>query len=138
MSPVEAYSRLSHPSLPVLKKLCPQFSDVSSVDCDSCHFAKLHRCPLSPRVNKRAKFAFQLVHFNVWGPCLVLSKTELRYFVTFVDDFIRMTLIYFMKNRSKVFSHFCTFCAEIKTQFNVVYYKVIMLKNIWQLHFSII
>jgi len=24
-----------------------------------------------------------------------------------------------MKNRSELFSHFCAFCAEIKTQFNV-------------------
>ena len=24
-----------------------------------------------------------------------------------------------MKNRSEVFAHFCAFCAEIKTQFNV-------------------
>ena len=30
-----------------------------------------------------------------------------------------MTWIYFMKNRSEVFSHFCAFYAEIKTQFNV-------------------
>ncbi|CAH9055335.1 unnamed protein product [Cuscuta epithymum] len=30
-----------------------------------------------------------------------------------------MTWIYFMKRRSELFSHFCAFCAEIKTQFNV-------------------
>ena len=29
-----------------------------------------------------------------------------------------MTCIYFMKSRSKVFTHFRAFCAEIKTQFN--------------------
>ncbi|KAK2998527.1 hypothetical protein RJ639_023483 [Escallonia herrerae] len=32
VSPFEAHCRLGHPSLPVLKKLCPQFHDVSSVD----------------------------------------------------------------------------------------------------------
>lgn len=30
-------------------------------------------------------------------------------------DFSRMTWIYIMKNRSKVFSHFCAFSAEVKT-----------------------
>ncbi|KAK2992477.1 hypothetical protein RJ640_011616 [Escallonia rubra] len=32
VSPFEAHCRLGHPSLPVLKKLCPQFHDISSVD----------------------------------------------------------------------------------------------------------
>ncbi|KAK3025978.1 hypothetical protein RJ639_040952 [Escallonia herrerae] len=119
VSPFEAHCRLGHPSLPVLKKLCPQFHDISSVDCESCHFAKHHRSSLSPRVNKRVESAFELVHSDVWGPCPVLSKSGFRYFVTFVDDFSRMTWIYFMKNRSEVFAHFSAFCAEIKTQFNV-------------------
>ncbi|KAK3037684.1 hypothetical protein RJ639_030628 [Escallonia herrerae] len=35
VSPFEAHCRLGHPSLPVLKKLCPQFHDVSSMDCES-------------------------------------------------------------------------------------------------------
>ncbi|KAK3008087.1 hypothetical protein RJ639_013614 [Escallonia herrerae] len=90
-----------------------------ALNCESCHFAKHHRSSLSPRVNKRVESAFELVHSDVWGPCPVLSKSGFRYFVTFVDDFSRMTWIYFMKNRSEVFAHFSAFCAEIKTQFNV-------------------
>ncbi|KAK2973938.1 hypothetical protein RJ640_001406 [Escallonia rubra] len=119
VSPFEAHCRLGHPSLPVLKKLCPQFHDISSVDCESCHFAKHHRSSLSPRVNKRVESAFELVHSDVWGSCPVLSKSGFIYFVTFVDDFSRMIGIYFMKNRSEVFAHFSAFCAEINTQFNV-------------------
>lgn len=114
----EAHCRLGHPSLPVLKKLCPQFHNKPSIDCESCHFAKHYRSSLSPRNNKRADFAFQLVHSDVWRPCLIVSKAGFRYFVTFVDDFSRMTWIYFMKNRFEVFSHFSNFCVEIKTQFN--------------------
>ncbi|KAK3034070.1 hypothetical protein RJ639_034295 [Escallonia herrerae] len=67
VSPFEAHCRLGHPSLPVLKKLCPQFHDISSVDCESCHFTKHHRSSLSPRVNKRVESAFELVHSDVWG-----------------------------------------------------------------------
>ncbi|RVW87252.1 Retrovirus-related Pol polyprotein from transposon RE1 [Vitis vinifera] len=118
-SPVEAHCRLGHPSLPVLKKLCPQFDTLPSLDCESCHFAKHHRSSLGPRLNKRAESLFELVHSDVWGPCPVTSQTGFRYFVTFVDDFSRMTWIYFMKNRSEVFSHFCVFSAKIKTQYDV-------------------
>ncbi|RVW59765.1 hypothetical protein CK203_096356 [Vitis vinifera] len=74
-SPVEAHCRLGHPSLPVLKKLCPQFDTLPSLDCESCHFAKHHRSSLGPRLNKRAESLFELVHSDVWGPCPVTSQT---------------------------------------------------------------
>nr|GEU50354.1 polyprotein, putative [Tanacetum cinerariifolium] len=48
-SPFEAHCRLGHPSL------------------QSVH--------LSPRANKRAASPFELVHSDVWGPCLVTSKS---------------------------------------------------------------
>ena len=85
-TPFETYCRLGHPSLPLLKKLCPQFSNLSSLDCESCQFAKYHRLSSRPRVNKRASPPFELVHSDVWGPCQVLSPTEFRYFATFVDN----------------------------------------------------
>ena len=55
----------------------------------------------------------------MWGPCPVTSKSGFKYFVTFVDDYSRVTWLYLMKNRSEVFTHFCSFVAEIKTQFHV-------------------
>ena len=54
----------------------------------------------------------------MWGPCLVVSLTGFRYFITFVDDYSRTTWLYLMKSRSELFSHF-SFCAEIHTQFHV-------------------
>ena len=41
-----------------------------------------------------------------------------RYFVTFVNDYLRTPWLYLMKNHSELFSHFCAFCAEIHTQFH--------------------
>ena len=48
-----------------------------------------------------------------------MSPTEFKYFVTFIDDFSRVTWLYLMKNRSELFSHFSAFCAEIQTQFHI-------------------
>ena len=64
---------------------------------------------LSPRVNERASAPFELVHYDVWDPCQVLSLTEFKYFVTFMDDFSRVTWLYLMKSRSELFSHFSAF-----------------------------
>ncbi|CAM8999069.1 unnamed protein product [Rhodiola kirilowii] len=118
-APIDAHCWMGHPSLSVLRKLCPRFSSLSSLDCDSCRFAKHHRLSSSPRVNNRASTPFELVHSDVWGPCPVPSVPGFWYFVTFVDDFSHMTWIYFMKNRYELLQHFSSFCAEIQTQFGV-------------------
>ena len=74
---------------------------------------------LSPRVNKRASTSFESVHSNVRGPCSILSLTRFKYFVTFVDDFSRVTWFYLIKSHSELFPHFSAFCAEIQKQFHV-------------------
>ena len=87
----ELHCHMGHPSLPLLKKLYLQFSNLSSLNCELCKYVKLHRVHLSPIVNKRAFAPFKLVHFDVCGPCPILSLTRFKYFVTFVDDFCRVT-----------------------------------------------
>ena len=103
-----------------MKKLFPQFSSLSSLNCESFQYAKLHRMHLSPRVNKRASAPFELIHSNVLGPCLVMSPTSFKYFITFVDDFSRVTWLYLMKSCSELCFHFTAFCAKIQTQFHVL------------------
>ena len=117
--PFETHCRLGHPSLLLIKKLCPQFLSQPSLDCESCQFAKHHHLSYSPRVNKQASAPFELVYSDVWGPCPVVSPTRFRYFVTFVDDYSQTTWLYLMKNRSELFSHFRAFCVEIHIQFHV-------------------
>ena len=78
-NPLEVHCRLDHPSLSLLKKLFPQFPSLSSLNCESCQYAKLCPMHLSPKVNKRA---FELVYSNVWGPSPVMSPTKFKYFVT--------------------------------------------------------
>jgi hypothetical protein len=50
---------------------------------------------------------------------LVQYKPGFRYFVTFIDDYSRVTWLYLMRHRSELLSIFSAFYAEIKTQFNV-------------------
>ena len=51
-TPFETLCRLGHPFFPLLMKLCPQFSSLSSLDCESCQFAKHRHLSSRPRVNK--------------------------------------------------------------------------------------
>ena len=111
----------------------PPFQKLSHLNYESCQFAKHHRSSYVPRVNKQAATPFELIHSDVWGPSLVLSKFEFRYFVTFIDDYSRVTWLHLMRKRSELLSIFSAFCAEKKLNlmFLCAFYKVIMQKSIF-------
>ena len=65
VTPFELRCRLGHPSLSPLKKLYLQFSSLSSLNFESCQYAKLHFVHLSSRFNKQVFAPFELVHYDV-------------------------------------------------------------------------
>ena len=85
----------------------------------SHQLGKHTRVSFPKRLNNRAKSHFELVHTDVWGPCQTASTLGFQYFVTFIDDYSRCTLLFLMKNRAELFSIFQKFYTEIQTQFNV-------------------
>ncbi|MCO5610627.1 hypothetical protein L7F22_064866 [Adiantum nelumboides] len=73
--------------------------------CPSCQFGKQQR----RRFNKstyRARQPLELIHSDVWGPSQTTSMGGPHYFLTFVDDMSRKVWVYFLKNKSEVFSYF--------------------------------
>ena len=118
ITPHQLHCRLGHPSLKSLQKLCPSLRSLPQLECESCQFAKQHRPSYVSRVNKRVASPFEVVHSDIWGPCPVVSKSGFRYFVTFVDDYSRVTWLYFMKNHLDLFEIFCAFHVEILNQFH--------------------
>jgi transposase InsO family protein len=54
----------------------------------------------------RANELLQLVHADVCGPIKPSSFCKNRYFLIFIDDFSRKTLVYFLKEKSQVFEVF--------------------------------
>ncbi|KAL0285929.1 UNVERIFIED_CONTAM: Retrovirus-related Pol polyprotein from transposon RE2 [Sesamum angustifolium] len=117
ISPLQWHSRLGHPSLPILHKILP--IDSARLECKSCELGKHHRASFPPRVEKRSPSLFTLVHSDIWGPCLFESLRGFRYFITFVDDYSRMTWDYLLKDRSQVPTIITSFYNEIYTQFSV-------------------
>ena len=58
----------------------------------------------------------ELVHTDVWGPSPILAQNGARYFLTLIDDFLRKVWIYFLKEKSEVFSRFKVWKTEVEKE----------------------
>lgn len=112
------HRRLGHPSFGYLKMLFPSLflNKSTCMKCETCVLAKNHRVSFNPS-NTRVNSVFSLVHSDVWGPAPNSKKNRFKCFVLFVDDFSRMTWVYFMKHKSEVPEKFFVFYKMIQTQF---------------------
>ncbi|PRQ40495.1 putative RNA-directed DNA polymerase [Rosa chinensis] len=85
------HQRLAHPSEHVLSSVFPNLCK-ESFQCEICHLAKSTRLPFGSSVS-RARKPFEIVHSDIWGPAPLDSFDGYKYFVTFVDDFSRISII---------------------------------------------
>ena len=79
--------------------------EISKV-CEACQYGKQNRLSF-PLEGYRSKNLLDLIHTDVWGPTKNAFTGNCRFYVTFIDDYSRKTWIYFMKEKSDVFSCFC-------------------------------
>jgi len=84
--------------------------------CDGCLLGKQHRLPFSTDKAWRAKDLLELIHTDVCGPMRTPSHHNNRYFILFIDDFSRMTWVYFLKAKLEVFGIFKKFKALVEKQ----------------------
>ena len=64
----------------------------------------------------RPKGILEFIHSDVFKPVLVPSLVKSVYYISFIDDFLRNTWIYFLQNKSKVFVKFKEFKALVENQ----------------------
>ncbi len=81
--------------------------------CDSCVKGKQARAPFPKGQAKRATEILQIVHTDVCGPMKTKSAGGSSYFVTFIHGKSRLTAIYFMKTKDKVFDKFLEYKAMV-------------------------
>ena len=93
----------------------PRIEEKSGV-CEGCVLGKHHRLSFPKGVAWRAKKQLELVHTDVCGPMQTPSHAQNRYFILFIDDYTRMTWVYFMRQKSEVFSIFKKFKILVEKQ----------------------
>ena len=114
------HRRLGHPSFSYLKHLfLSLFSQVNErvFECETCIQAKSHHALFLLVLNKKNTTPFSLIHSDVWGPASHSDGSEVKWFVTFIDDYTRMTWLYLMKHKNEVFKIFQVFHRMVQTQF---------------------
>ncbi|KAL4363436.1 hypothetical protein GQ457_04G018680 [Hibiscus cannabinus] len=84
--------------------------------CEPCKLGKQHRLPFPKEKVWKASEKLQLVHTDICEPHRTLSLGGKKYFILFIDDFTRMTWVYFMKEKSEVFKVFKKFKALAEVQ----------------------
>jgi transposase InsO family protein len=117
------HKRLGHLNFQGLKLLeqknmvygLPKIEEKHEV-CEGCALGKHHRQPFPKGVAWRAKRPLELVHTDVCGPMHTPSHLQNRYFILFIDDFTRMTWVYFMRQKSEVFTIFKKFKIFVEKQ----------------------
>jgi hypothetical protein len=105
---------LAHPSEFVFIKI-KSLQIHEPLNCEICHFLKSTKLPFAFSMSKTTH-AFELVHSNVWGRFYTFID-GLKYFVTFIYDFSRVTWVYLLKTKHDVFDCFKDFHLFTLNQF---------------------
>ncbi|MCO5576680.1 hypothetical protein L7F22_030495 [Adiantum nelumboides] len=93
--------------LPVFK-----VADMQKV-CEACQIGKQVKASFSHDKHV-SKNVLELAHSDVWGPAKTVSMGGCRIYVTFIDDHTGKVWVYFMKEKSEVFTHFQNIKASRK------------------------
>jgi hypothetical protein len=75
--------------------------------CEAFIYGKMNR-ETFPTSSWHANICLQLVHSDLCGP-LETSLKGCKYFLLFIDDYSRMTWVYFLKAKSETFERFKVF-----------------------------
>lgn len=114
------HCRMGHVSFDEMSRI---FHDImcgisnGKLTCDACEYAKHTRASYVSK-GLRSISPFMLIHSDVWTSPVV-SVNGMKYFVTFIDCYSRMTWVYLMRHKDEVFHCFQNFHAYVKNQFQV-------------------
>ena len=82
--------------------------------CEACPLQKHARMSFPNDTTSRTSKSLQLVHTAVCDPINTSSFGKRKYFLLFINDFSRLTWVYFLKKKSEVFVAFKNFKALVK------------------------
>ena len=112
-----AFGHMSEKGLSILHKedLLPGLRSSKLEFCEHCVFGKHKRSAFGVGVHS-SKEVLEYIHSDVWGKSPTPSHSRKEYYVSFIDDYSRYVWIYFMHEKSEVFTIFKKWRAQVETQ----------------------
>ena len=83
--------------------------------CEGCQLGKLHRSPFHSSKTRTSK-PLELIHSDICGPFQIETPGKKRYFITFIDDYSRYTMVYLLQNKSQALDKFKEFVNVVSNQ----------------------
>jgi hypothetical protein len=84
--------------------------------CEGCVLRKHPQEKFDKGKSQQASTPLDMIHSDLMGPFLHPSINKVRFFLIFVDDFSRVTWIYFLRKKYEVFKHLKYFKALFERQ----------------------
>lgn len=98
-------------------------SDFKIVDCgitqtcEVCVCCKMTKTPFHKVSETQSNAVMDLVHSDVCGPMQTETPGKKKYFVTFIDDFSRYTIVYLLNNKAEVYEKIQNYMEMVKNKF---------------------
>lgn len=96
--------------------------------CVTCVEGKLTRKSFPFKASNRSKRVLDLVHTDVCGPMRTQTVSGKRYFLTFTDDYSRMTKVYLLRTKDEVSLKLKEYIMEVWNEFKI-YPKILTTDN---------
>ncbi|CAL8087744.1 unnamed protein product [Prunus armeniaca] len=93
----------------------PHLEAVDGV-CEGCQFGKQHREWFPKNKAWRASTPLELIHMDLCGPMQTESLAGNKYFMLLIDDFTRLTWVYFLRYKLDALNCFRKFKSMVELQ----------------------
>ncbi|KAJ4789254.1 polyprotein [Rhynchospora pubera] len=99
------------------KKMVIGLPDIGDIGlCEGCVYGKQSKLPFPKDQAMRATKVLELVHTDLCSPMEVESMGGSKYFMLLIDDYSRMTWVFFLTYKNEAFGQFKRFKAMAETQ----------------------
>lgn len=112
--------KFSHPSAQTLKDILVSYDVSNNINkisvpkfCTICQYGKSHILSHTSSETK-TKEPLELLYLDIWGPALITSRNNYKYYFSIVDDHSRFTWIYALTAKSETFTTFQVFKKMIE------------------------
>ncbi|KYN01654.1 Copia protein [Cyphomyrmex costatus] len=128
----EWHKKLGHASIESMKKLLKlsngmnlKHTDFTQFDkiCEVCLKARQTRQPFK-EVRRRAQRPLEIIHTDLCGPINPKTWDGKEYFLTFLDDYTHLTIVYLLKSKNEVFEIMKEYVEKVENYWNMKIAKI--------------